>query len=66
MLELCQDVDLLIHDGQYTDDEFSAKADWGHSTAAYAVHVAAEAGREAARCSRTTTRRTRTASSTAS
>ena len=44
MLELCQGVDLLIHDGQYTDDEFSAKADWGHSTAAYAVHVAAEAG----------------------
>ena len=44
VLELCQDVDLLIHDGQYTDDEFSAKADWGHSTAAYAVHVAAESG----------------------
>jgi ribonuclease BN (tRNA processing enzyme) len=37
-------VDLLIHDGQYTEDEFSAKADWGHSTAAYAVHVAAETG----------------------
>ena len=36
--------DLLVHDGQYTDDEFSDKADWGHSTAAFAVHVAAEAG----------------------
>ena len=46
VLELCQGVDLLIHDGQYTDDEFSAKADWGHSTAAYAVHVAAESGRK--------------------
>jgi phosphoribosyl 1,2-cyclic phosphodiesterase len=44
VLELCHDVDLLVHDGQYTDDEFSVKADWGHSTAAYAVHVAAEAG----------------------
>ena len=44
VLELCQGVDLLVHDGQYTDDEFSAKADWGHSTAAFAVHVAAEAG----------------------
>ena len=44
VLELCQGVDLLIHDGQYTDDEFSAKADWGHSTAADPVHVAAEAG----------------------
>ena len=44
VLEPCPGVDLLIHDGQYTDDEFSAKADWGHSTAAYAVHVAAESG----------------------
>jgi ribonuclease BN (tRNA processing enzyme) len=43
VLELCQDVDLLVHDGQYTEDEFSIKADWGHSTAAFAVHVAAEA-----------------------
>jgi phosphoribosyl 1,2-cyclic phosphodiesterase len=44
VLELCQDVDLLLHDGQYTEDEFIAKADWGHSTAAFAVHVAAESG----------------------
>jgi ribonuclease BN (tRNA processing enzyme) len=43
VLELCQGADLLVHDGQYTDDEFAAKADWGHSTAAFAVHVAAEA-----------------------
>ena len=33
---------LLVHDGQYTEDEFSIKADWGHSTGAFAVHVAAE------------------------
>ncbi len=44
VLELCQGVDLLVHDGQYTDDEFFDKPDWGHSTAAFAVHVAAEAG----------------------
>ncbi len=44
VLELCHDVDLLVHDGQYTEDEFSSKADWGHSTAAFAVHVAAESG----------------------
>ncbi len=44
VFELCQGVDLLIHDAQYTDDEFSVKPDWGHSTPAYAVHVAAEAG----------------------
>jgi ribonuclease BN (tRNA processing enzyme) len=43
VMELCQGVDLLVHDGQYTDDEYAAKADWGHSTAAFAVHVAAEA-----------------------
>jgi phosphoribosyl 1,2-cyclic phosphodiesterase len=44
VLELCHDVDLLVHDGQYTEDEFAAKADWGHSTAAFAVHVAGECG----------------------
>ncbi len=44
VLELCQGVDLLLHDGQYTDDEFFEKPDWGHSTAAFAVHVAAESG----------------------
>jgi len=44
VLELCRDADLVIHDAQYTDDEFALKADWGHSTAAYAVHVAASAG----------------------
>jgi phosphoribosyl 1,2-cyclic phosphodiesterase len=42
VLDLCHDVDLLVHDGQYTEDEYAAKADWGHSTAAFAVHVAAE------------------------
>lgn len=43
VLELCHDVDLLVHDGQYTEDEFATKASWGHSTVAFAVHVAAEA-----------------------
>jgi phosphoribosyl 1,2-cyclic phosphodiesterase len=42
VLELCHDVDLLLHDGQYTDEEFSTKADWGHSTVTFAVRVAAE------------------------
>jgi phosphoribosyl 1,2-cyclic phosphodiesterase len=44
VLELCDGVDLLIHDAQYTVEEFPAKADWGHCTVDYAVHVAAEAG----------------------
>jgi phosphoribosyl 1,2-cyclic phosphodiesterase len=44
VLELCEGVDLVIHDAQYTDDEFVTTSDWGHSTVAYAVHVAVEAG----------------------
>ncbi len=44
VLELCDGADLVIHDAQYTEDEFRAKATWGHSTISYAVHVAAEAG----------------------
>ena len=44
VLELCDGVDLAIHDAQYTEEEFAAKATWGHSTFSYAVHVAAEAG----------------------
>ncbi len=43
-LELCEGADLVIHDAQYTDEEFVDKADWGHSTVAYAVRVAAESG----------------------
>jgi ribonuclease BN (tRNA processing enzyme) len=44
VLELCDGADLLIHDAQYTVDEFPAKSTWGHCTVDYAVHVAAEAG----------------------
>ena len=40
--ELCQDADLLIHDAQYTDEEFADRAHWGHCTFDYAVHVASE------------------------
>jgi ribonuclease BN (tRNA processing enzyme) len=44
VLELCDGADLVIHDSQYTEEEFVVKALWGHSTIAYAVHVAREAG----------------------
>ncbi len=40
--ELCTGVDLLIHDAQYTRDEFGPKAAWGHCTVDYAVWVAIE------------------------
>jgi phosphoribosyl 1,2-cyclic phosphodiesterase len=43
VLELCAGADVVIHDAQYTADEFTAKADWGHSTPAFAVTVAARA-----------------------
>ena len=44
VLELCDGVDLLIHDAQYTPEEFAAKSHWGHCTVDYAVLVAKEAG----------------------
>jgi len=44
VLELCDGADLLIHDAQYTPEEFATKRDWGHCTMEFAVHVAAEAG----------------------
>jgi len=44
VLELCAGADLLIHDAQYTPEEFAKKRDWGHCTVEFAVHVAAEAG----------------------
>jgi phosphoribosyl 1,2-cyclic phosphodiesterase len=44
VLELCDGVDLLIHDAQHTPEEFEPKRHWGHCTIDYAVHVAREAG----------------------
>jgi len=40
VLELCDGVDLLIHDAQFTPDEFVAKSTWGHCTMEYALLVA--------------------------
>ena len=41
---LCEGVDLLIHDAQYTPSEFARKSDWGHCTIEYAVWLAGEVG----------------------
>jgi CheY-like chemotaxis protein len=38
------DADLVIHDAQYTPEEYGAKKTWGHSTYEYAVQVAGAAG----------------------
>lgn len=43
VLELCAAADVLIHDAQFTPEEFEAKSDWGHCTVQYAVRVAREA-----------------------
>jgi phosphoribosyl 1,2-cyclic phosphodiesterase len=44
VLALCHGADLLIHDAQYTPEEFLLRSDWGHCTVDYAVRVAAQAG----------------------
>ena len=36
--------DLVVHDAQYTPEEYATKKTWGHSTYEYAVEVAAAAG----------------------
>lgn len=44
VVDLLAGVDLLIHDAQFTPDEFAARRDWGHCTIDYAVEVAARVG----------------------
>lgn len=36
--------DVVIHDAQYTPEEYPSKKNWGHSTYTYAVELAAAAG----------------------
>ena len=36
--------DLVIHDAQYTEEEYRQRVGWGHATIEYAVDVAMEAG----------------------
>ncbi len=47
VLELADGVDLLIHDAQFTPELLAKRPDWGHSTPAFAVRVAQEAGAKA-------------------
>ena len=41
---LLHDADVVIHDAQYTADDYPARSGWGHSTVEYAVDMAAVAG----------------------
>ncbi|NNE95241.1 MAG: hypothetical protein HKN24_04360, partial [Acidimicrobiales bacterium] len=43
-IELAHNVDLLIHDSQYTDEEFVDRADWGHCTYSYPIGLGDAAG----------------------
>jgi phosphoribosyl 1,2-cyclic phosphodiesterase/CheY-like chemotaxis protein len=38
-----QDADVVVHDAQYTPEEYPAKRNWGHSTYSYVVAIAAAA-----------------------
>lgn len=42
--EFCRGADLLIHDAQYTEDEYKKTVTWGHSTFRDAVDLALQAG----------------------
>jgi CheY-like chemotaxis protein len=39
-----QDADVVVHEAQYTTEEYPAKRNWGHSTYNYVAGVAAAAG----------------------
>ncbi|TMK83247.1 MAG: hypothetical protein E6G46_03800 [Actinobacteria bacterium] len=46
-LALAEGVDMLIHDAQYTSEEFPARADFGHSAIEYAIGLGRKAGAKA-------------------
>ncbi|MES1218884.1 MAG: MBL fold metallo-hydrolase, partial [Bacteroidota bacterium] len=43
IVELARNADLLIHDGQYTTEEYKQYKGWGHSTWRQAIEVALQA-----------------------
>jgi diguanylate cyclase (GGDEF)-like protein len=43
-IEFLKKADLVIHDAQYTEEEYRTKHGWGHSTIDYATDVAVAAG----------------------
>ena len=52
-MELCDGVDLLIHDAQYTASELPFRLHFGHSAADYAVGLGRACGARACCCSTT-------------
>jgi len=43
-LEFSRGADLLIHDAEYTDQEYASTVEWGHSTYTQALDLAIQAG----------------------
>ena len=43
IVNFARDADVLIHDGQYTDEEYKTYKGWGHSTYRQAIEVAIRA-----------------------
>lgn len=43
-VEFCREADLLFHDAEFTDEEYTRVRSWGHSTVKDALHLAMEAG----------------------
>ena len=44
IIRFLKDVDILVHDAQYTNEEYPSHKGWGHSTLDNAVETAAAAG----------------------
>jgi len=44
VIALARGADLLIHDAQFTSEEFVQRSHWGHCTVDYALEVAHQAG----------------------
>ncbi len=42
--KFCEGADLLIHDAEYTEEEYGATIQWGHSVYTTALNLAADAG----------------------
>lgn len=45
-IDLCRGAALLVHDAQYTDEEYQATRGWGHTTFSSATELGIEAGVE--------------------
>lgn len=43
-ISFLEGADLIIHDAQYSDEEYTGKVGWGHSTVEYATDIALAAG----------------------